>query len=107
MCEIANGANTVAAFIVFELQVSDMTWGAEYKGPTGRLVEKHGGRYLAASSDLKKVEGGRALPNITVILEFPSQEAAEAFHSDPDYQPLIALRNTGSSTEATIVPGMV
>lgn len=96
----------MAAYIVFELQVSDMAWGAEYKGPTAQLVEKHGGKYLVASSELKKVEGARDLPNIMVILEFPSQQAADAFHSDPDYQPLIALRNTGSAAEATIAPGI-
>ena len=92
-------------YIVFELQVSNMEWGAEYKGPTARLVEKHGGRYIAATSELTKVEGDRALPNIMVILEFPSQATAEAFHSDPEYQPMIELRNTGATTEAIIVPG--
>ncbi len=95
----------MTTYIVFELQVSNMDWGAEYQDPTAKLVAKHGGKYIAATRDLKKVEGDRALPNIMVILEFPSQDAAEAFHSDPEYQPLIELRNSGATTEATIVPG--
>ena len=95
----------MTTYIVFELKVSHMEWGAEYQDPTAKLVAKHGGKYIAATRDLKKVEGDRPRPDIMVILEFPSQEAAEAFHSDPDYQPLIALRNTGATTEAVIVPG--
>ena len=40
------------------------------------------------------------------ILEFPSVEAAKAWHGDPDYQPLIELRWTGSTAEALLVSGM-
>jgi len=37
--------------------------------------------------------------------EMPS-DAAKAWHSDVDYQPMIKLRNTGSSAEALLVKGI-
>ena len=41
-----------------------------------------------------------------MIIEFPNAEAAKAWHSDPEYQPLIELRNSGSTAEALMVPGL-
>ena len=96
----------MAAYIVFEANVHDTAWREKYAEPTKKLIEKHGGRYLALSPALVKLEGDRALPNVGVIIEFPSVEAAKAWHSDPDYQPLLALRQSGSNAEAVLVPGL-
>lgn len=37
-----------------------------------------------------------------VIVEFPSREHAEAFYADPDYQPLIKVRQKLSQSDAAI-----
>ena len=95
----------MAAYMVFEVNVTDGAWRAEYGPKTAELVKKHGGRYLAAAP-AEKIEGSRALPSVVVILEFPSTAAAKAWHSDVDYQPMIKLRNTGSKAEALLVNGM-
>ena len=96
----------MATYIVFEVTMTSSNWQKEYAKPTAELVQKHGGRYLAASPELKRVEGDRALPTVVVILEFPDTAAAEAWYGDADYQPLIALRQTGSTSEAVLVPGL-
>ncbi len=95
----------MAAYMVFEVNVTDPSWREEYGPTTAKLVAKHGGKYLAASP-AEKMEGDRALPSVVVILEFPSADAAKAWHADVDYQPMIKLRNSGSSAEALLVPGM-
>jgi uncharacterized protein (DUF1330 family) len=94
----------MSAYIVFEVAVTNRDWQEKYMEPTAALVAKHGGRYLALGGP-EKVEGDREPPNALVILEFPSVEAAKAWHADPDYQPLIALRQSGSTSEALLVAG--
>lgn len=96
----------MAAYCVFELDISDPSWRAAYGEPTAALIKKHGGRHLAASPAGEKLEGGRPVPSAVVIIEFPDADAAKAWHSDPEYQPLIELRNSGSTAEAMMVPGV-
>lgn len=94
----------MAAYIVFEVTVTDRSWQKDYLEPTAELVAKHGGRYLALGAP-EKVEGDRDPPSALVILEFPSVEAAKDWHADSDYQPLIALRQSGSRSEALLIAG--
>ena len=94
----------MTAYIVYEVSVTDRSWQEKYMEPTAKLVAKHGGRYLALGSP-EKIEGDRKPPSALVILEFPSVEAAKAWHTDPEYQPLIQLRWSGSVSEALLVAG--
>lgn len=43
------------------------------------------------------IEGGGGEPNIMVLMEFPSKEAAQAFHDDPAYKPFLEARLAGAS----------
>jgi uncharacterized protein (DUF1330 family) len=101
----ANPENVMAAYVIALVHVSDPSWIAEYGPPTRALVEKHGGRFLARDRNSTKVEGGGDAPSSAVIIEFPTLAQAKAFHSDPGYQPLIALRQSGSTGELLIVDG--
>jgi len=38
-----------------------------------------------------------------VIVEFPSREHAEAFYADPEYQPLIEVRNRYTQADSPVV----
>jgi len=44
-------------------------------------------------------------PDITgiTLIEFPSLEAARAWHCDPEYQPFIELRQAGSHLDLFLV----
>jgi uncharacterized protein (DUF1330 family) len=46
-------------------------------------------------------------PDITgvTLIEFPSMEAAKAWHDDPEYQPYIQLRQAGSKVDMILVQG--
>jgi uncharacterized protein (DUF1330 family) len=94
----------MTAYAVFEVNVTDQSWQENYMEPTAKLVARHGGRYLALDSP-EKIEGDRTPPGALVIVEFPSIEAAKAWHADPEYQPLIKLRQSGSTSEALLVAG--
>ncbi len=59
-------------------------------------VAAHGGRFLIRGGDPLLLEG-TGLPGRIVVLEFPSREAAAAFHASQAYAPAIALRQSLST----------
>ena len=92
-------------YAVVQINISDDSWMEDYMGPVTALVTKHGGKYLARTMTMEKVEGDAPLPDATVIIEYPSKEAADAFYSDPEYQPYLKSRLAGSSGDFTLVAG--
>lgn len=53
------------------------------------------------------VKEGNIPPGFGVILEFPNMDNLNAFYSDPEYVPLIAVREFfGGSSLATVSQGM-
>jgi len=94
------------AYVIGRLQVHDAAWGAEYGERIRPLLEKHGGRYLVRAVQLETLEGGAPLPSAMVVLEFPSLEHARAWYHDPDYAPLIRLRQSGSEAEIVLADGL-
>ena len=92
-------------YAVAEIDITDATWVAAYVERTTRLVEQHGGRYLARTARIEKLEGDRPPPQIFLIIEWPSKEAAEAFYNSNDYRPLLESRLKGSNGEFVLVAG--
>jgi uncharacterized protein (DUF1330 family) len=92
-------------YAVVQLNISNDSWMADYMPNVTTLVHKHGGKYLARTMTMQKIEGTGALPDAFVIIEWPSKAAAEAFYGDPDYQPYLQNRLAGSSSEFTLVAG--
>jgi uncharacterized protein (DUF1330 family) len=95
----------MTVYCIGRLSIREASWMDDYVGPTGELVEKHGGRYLVAGGAMEQREGDGPLPDSMVILEFPTKEQAVAWHDDPDYAPLRALRDSGSSLDFVLVEG--
>ena len=96
----------MVAYIIFETEEWDSSWREEYGPPTRALLEKHGGKVIAACREAERIEGDGAVPTVTVLIEFPDRAAAQAWHSDPEYQPLIELRRTGSKAETLLFNGL-
>lgn len=96
----------MAAYIMFETEEWDSSWREAYGPPTRALLEKHGGRVIASCRECERLEGESKVPTVTVLIEFPDRAAAKAWHSDPDYQPLIDLRLTGSKAETLLFDGL-
>ncbi len=95
----------MACYFIGRLTMKDPSWIDEYVPGTQALVEKHGGRYLVSGGAMELCEGDLSLPDSTVVLEFPNKDAAMAWYKDPDYQPLIALRQSGSNLDLLFVEG--
>ncbi len=69
------------------------------------LIEAAGGRYLTRSGEHKVFEG-KWHPVRLVLVEFPSQEAAESFYNSNDYQEAKAIRLRCSETDMVVVQGI-
>ncbi len=95
----------MAAYVVGDVIVTDDAFAEEYRPKVQELVEKHGGKFIAGGT-FEKLEGSRALSDWHVIVEFPTSEMARAWYNDPDYAPLIELRDTGSRSEIVLIEGL-
>jgi len=92
-------------YCVVELDITDQSWVPEYIENVTKLVERNGGRYLARTSNIEKLEGERKAPQLVVILEWPSRESAVAFYESDDYKPYRQSRLTGARNEFVLIAG--
>lgn len=70
-----------------------------------KLVEQRGGRYLARTSKIEKLEGERKAPKIVLIIEWPSKETAVTFYESDEYRPYRQSRSAGAKNQFLLVAG--
>ena len=92
-------------YAVGEIDVSDPAWVREYVAEVTPMVERHGGRYLARTPNVARVEGERAAPQTFLIIEWPSREAADAFYESDEYRSFRERRRQGARNELVLVAG--
>ena len=92
-------------YAVAELDVTDPGWVADYVREVTRIVEAHGGRYLARTPRVERWEGERDGRAIFLLIEWPSKEAAETFYESEEYRPFRESRIAGSEGEFFLVAG--
>jgi len=93
------------AYLVAAETVHDEALFAEYRKQVVATVEAFGGRFIARGGKQTVLEGQWQNPR-TVIIEFPTREAAEAWYKSPDYQKIIGLRLKSTSGNLIILDGM-
>jgi uncharacterized protein (DUF1330 family) len=91
-------------YAIVHEDVTDPDRHAEYRAGVLPLIERFGGRFLVRGGDGEVVEGAARARH--VVIEFPSLEAARAFHAAPDYAPLRALRDAAATSDFIIVEGV-
>ncbi|MDC0941835.1 DUF1330 domain-containing protein [Gammaproteobacteria bacterium] len=91
-------------YVLGLLYMDNWDWYEKYLPETAKLIEEHGGKYLASGvkPDMKE---GIDQPSAYVLLEFPDVTSAQNWYNDPKYKPLIDLRNSGGKSEIFIIPG--
>ena len=92
-------------YAVVRVKLIDDSWVEGYLPAVTTLVHKHGGKYLARTMTMERVEGDAELPSVFVVIEWPSKEAAQAFYSDPEYQPYLQSRLAGAENDFVLVAG--
>lgn len=92
-------------YSVAEIEIIDQSWVSAYVKNVTKLVEQSGGRYLARTSRIEKIEGQRKVPQIFLIVEWPSRDVAEAFYECDEYRPYRQSRIEGARAESLLVAG--
>ena len=92
-------------YVVGEVDITDQGWVPDYIKNVTEMVERRGGRYLARTSIVERMEGERKTPQILVILEWPSKESAVAFFESEEYRPYRQNRNAGAKNEFLLASG--
>ena len=93
----------MAYYSVLAVTPTNEDWIPGYISPVNALITKHGGKYLARTINHEQVEGEEQSAALRVILEWPSQEAAKAFMSDPEYAPHLGARTAGSTSHHFLI----
>ena len=92
-------------YAVAEIDVTDPSWVREYVTNVTEMVERRGGRYLARTSRVDKIEGERTPPQTFLIIEWPSREVADEFYESDEYRPYRERRRAGARNEFFLVAG--
>jgi len=94
----------MSAYMIVNVDVKDPAAYEEYKTKVPALIRKHGGEYVVRGGRFVILEGDWK-PSRLVILRFPDIASAQALLSDPEYQPLKALRQRVSKVDIVAVEG--
>jgi uncharacterized protein (DUF1330 family) len=92
-------------YAVAELDITDPAWVSDYVVNVTPMVERRGGRYLARTAKVELIEGERSAPQVLLLIEWPSKEAAEAFYESDEYQPYRESRRLGATNQFFLVAG--
>ena len=80
----------MACYMIFKFDVVDPEAYGEYMRQVGPILGRIGAQPLVVTPDAQLLEGTQS--GFNVVVRFPSEEQALAFHSSPEYAPLKALR---------------
>lgn len=95
----------MAKYVVFDVDIFDISRYQDFMSAVKPALEVAGGRYLARGGD-HTVHEGDWEPRRIVLLEFPSVEAWEHFYNGPVYRGLKAIRDEVSSARLVSVMGL-
>ena len=94
---------TTPAYLIGQISVKDFPQYMDVYGrPTLALGPRFGAEFLVASAEGETLEGEWS-GNWTVLVRFPSMEAARAFYDCPEYAPLRESRMTSLTSAGNLV----
>jgi uncharacterized protein (DUF1330 family) len=94
------------AYVIAHLSLTNPDrFMSEYMSKVGAVVEAFGGKYLIRGGAISYQEG-ESIGDRTVVIEFPSRDAAHAWGSSEQYQAIIKARTENSTGPLIIIDGV-
>jgi len=93
------------AYVVIELDVTNLAAMGPYRAAVGATIEQYGGRFLARGGATELIEGGPE-PKRIVIIEFADIAAVKRWYNSPEYQKILPGRTDNSTARSFIVEGL-
>jgi uncharacterized protein (DUF1330 family) len=94
----------VGYWVTLYSEVHDPEKMAAYAALAAPAIKEGGGRFLVRGNATYAFENGKI--ERTVVIEFPSLEAAHAAHESAGYQEALAALDGGASRDLRIVEGV-
>ena len=95
----------MAAYVIYQGEVLDAERYDAYRPKSAASVAAAGGRYIVRGGDIEALEGG-APPGRTVVIEFPTREAAVAWYRGDEYTAARQLREGAARARIYVVDGV-
>ncbi|MBY8974479.1 DUF1330 domain-containing protein [Rhodobacteraceae bacterium NNCM2] len=92
-------------YVIGQMQITNAEQYEKYRAQVVATVTAHGGEFLVRGGAQEVIEG-KPPGGRSVILRFPSVEAAENWYNSPEYQKIIPIRQGASTGALTIVEGV-
>ena len=70
-----------------------------------RVIESFGGKYLVRGGEFSYPEG-ECLEDLSIVIEFPSRDAAHAWGGSEQYQAIVKGRTENSTGPVFIIDGV-
>ncbi|MEM7162421.1 MAG: DUF1330 domain-containing protein [Bacteroidota bacterium] len=90
-------------YSVLDVTPNSDEWIPAYLPIANKLVARHGGRYLARTTQHEQIEGEEKKAGLRIILEWPTKESAIKFMNDPEYAPHFEARTKGSQSHHYLI----
>jgi len=95
----------MSVYYVNSYNIDDPETFAKYPPLATAIINKYGGKVLAADTEAISIEGKGKMMN--AIVQFPSQEAALNCYNDPEYKEVRKIRiNTTSEGTMILAKGL-
>lgn len=93
-----------AGYVIAQINVTDAAAYKDYVAAVSPIVEKFGGKYLVRGGLAQHFEGD-SIGERTVVIRFPTLQAAHDWYHSEEYAPVRAMRQAASTSLQTIVEG--
>ena len=94
-------------YVIANFQVHDKDKYREYEKGFFPILKRHNGTFYTYDDNTVTFEGASVRSGRMVIFGFPSEQAANEWYNDPDYQALSEHRRAGTNLEfITMVHGL-
>ncbi len=102
--DIGSEGASAGAYVVANFSITDAEVYSAYPPLVRPMLAAHGAEVLAVDRDSEVVEGQAG--HNTVVIRFPSKEAARAFYDSPEYREIVALRTDNSDGFLVLIEGV-
>jgi uncharacterized protein (DUF1330 family) len=93
------------AFVIVQIAIEDRDGYHSYETAGHQeIFDKFGAKVVGLDEAVETVEGSWPFTR-TVIIEFPSKEAAGAWYGSDEYQAVVGLRHGSATSNLVVVAG--